>query len=266
MADEGWICLPNDFIEWEWYGDANTVHLFVHLLLSANQVDKRWQGVEVKRGQLVCGRKELAERLGMSEQNVRTALDHLKSSNEVTIKTYSKFSLVTLNNWDRYQQGNQQDLQETPVKQGSTSRTRKSNQQNVAEVTSKVTSKEQLATLEEKNKRLTLYKSKIEKVLKELESEIIAPGSPRLPSTIFTLLPIDEIDFFMMGMEEANIVVSTGSSCKSRTRDPSFSLLRMGYSKEEALRAIRISSGYFTLDAEVERLLDCMSQTIQKLR
>lgn len=127
-------------------------------------------------------------------------------------------------------------------------------------------SKEQLATLEEKNKRLTLYKSKIEKVLKELEAEIIAPTSPRLPSTIFTLLPIEEIDFFMMGMEEANIVVSTGSSCKSRTRDPSFSLLRMGYSKEEALRAIRISSGYFTLDTEVERLLDCMSQTIQKLR
>ncbi|MBK9502622.1 MAG: aminotransferase class V-fold PLP-dependent enzyme [Leptospiraceae bacterium] len=130
----------------------------------------------------------------------------------------------------------------------------------------KSASKEQLATLTEKNKRLNYYKTQIEKVLNEMGAEIIAPISPRLPSTVFTLLPIEEIDFFMMGMEEANIVVSTGSSCKSRTRDPSFSLLRMGYSKEEALRAIRISSGYFTLDTEVERLLDCMSQTIQKLR
>ncbi len=126
-------------------------------------------------------------------------------------------------------------------------------------------SKEQLASLVEKNIRLSSYRLLIEKTLQSLGAEIIAKSSPRLPSTIFTLLPIEEIDFFMMGMEEANIVVSTGSSCKSRTREPSFSLLRMGYTKEEALRAIRISTGYFTTDAEVERLLTCMSQTIQKL-
>ncbi len=123
----------------------------------------------------------------------------------------------------------------------------------------------QLSSLKEKNERLTNYKSKIEKTLREIGAEIIAESSPRLPSTTFTLLPIEEIDFFMMGMEEANIVVSTGSSCKSRTRDPSFSLLRMGYSKEEALRAIRLSTGYFTQQEEIERLLDCMRHTIQKL-
>ncbi len=126
-------------------------------------------------------------------------------------------------------------------------------------------SKEQLSTLIEKNIRLLKYKSQIEKVLTSLGAEIIAESSPRLPSTVFTLLPIEEIDFFMMGMEEANIVVSTGSSCKSRTREPSFSLLRMGYSKEEALRAIRISTGYFTTNEEVERLIESMSGIIKKL-
>ena len=69
----------------------------------------------------------------------------------------------------------------------------------------------------------------------------------------------------MMGMEEANIIVSTGSSCKSRTRDPSFSLLRMGYTKEEALRAIRISTGYFTNSEEIERLTVAIESIVRKL-
>lgn len=127
-------------------------------------------------------------------------------------------------------------------------------------------SKEQLASLIEKNLRLNFYRPLIENSLEKLGAEIIAKSSPRLPSTVFTLLPIEEIDFFMMGMEEANIVVSTGSSCKSRTREPSFSLLRMGYTKEEALRAIRISTGYFTTEAEVERLTEKMSEIIKKLQ
>jgi len=127
-------------------------------------------------------------------------------------------------------------------------------------------SKEQFKTLSEKNLRLTAYRNQIEKVLTKLGAEIIAENSPRLPSTTFTLLPIDDIDFFMLGMEEANLVVSTGSSCKSRTRDPSFSLLKMGYSKEEALRAIRISTGYFTTQDEVDRLIEVMTQLIKKLK
>ena len=123
----------------------------------------------------------------------------------------------------------------------------------------------QLASLEEKNKRLLTYRNQMEKKLKELGAEIIAENSDRLPSTTFTLLPIEEVDFFMMGMEEANIIVSTGSSCKSRTRDPSFSLLRMGYTKEEALRAIRISTGYFTNSEEIERLTVAIESIVRKL-
>jgi cysteine desulfurase len=54
-----------------------------------------------------------------------------------------------------------------------------------------------------------------------------------------------------MGLEEKGILISTGSSCKSRAREASTSLLNMGYTKDEALRAIRISTGYFTTEEEV---------------
>jgi cysteine desulfurase len=87
-----------------------------------------------------------------------------------------------------------------------------------------------------------------------------------LPSTIFAILPIEDVDFFMLGLEEKKILISNGSSCKSRTREASKSLLNMGYSKEESLRAIRISMGYFTTLEEVEILLQSIKELIFKLR
>lgn len=112
----------------------------------------------------------------------------------------------------------------------------------------------QLSTLEEKNLRLQKYKSSIENNLLKIGGTIIAEKSNRLPSTTFVILPSEDIDFILMGLEEKDIIVSTGSSCKSRAREASPSLLSMGYSREEALRAIRISTGYFTTLDEVEYL------------
>jgi len=94
----------------------------------------------------------------------------------------------------------------------------------------------------------------IENTLESLGGKIIGKDAHRLPSTSFVILPSDDIDFILLGLEEKKIVVATGSSCKSRAREASSSLLRMGYSKEEALRAVRISTGIFTTRDEVDKL------------
>ena len=101
--DNGFITLHRKITEWEWYTDGNTMRLFVHLLLKANHKEKKWRGQTIERGQLITGRKVLAEELKMGEQQVRTSLGHLKSTNEITIKSTNKFSLVTLVNYDFYQ-------------------------------------------------------------------------------------------------------------------------------------------------------------------
>ena len=101
--EEGWITIHRKIIKWEWYNEPNTFRLFLHLLLSANHKDQRWRGILVKRGQVIVGRKKLAEELGISERQVRTSMNHLKSTNEVTTKTTSKFTLVTLVNYSVYQ-------------------------------------------------------------------------------------------------------------------------------------------------------------------
>jgi cysteine desulfurase len=109
------------------------------------------------------------------------------------------------------------------------------------------------------------FRNKIESHLKKLGCEIVAENSLRLPHTIFAILPIEGIDFFMMGLEERSILVSTGSSCKSRAREPSSSLLSMGYSPEQALRAIRISYGCLTTDDEVDYLLKSFELVLKSL-
>ena len=107
----GWIKLHRSLLDWEWYDDANTCRLFIHLLLRANHKPKNWRGIAINTGQLLTGRKVLAEQTGLSEQQVRTSLNKLKSTNEITIKSTSHNSLITLVCWESYQQNNQDDNQ-----------------------------------------------------------------------------------------------------------------------------------------------------------
>ena len=99
----GWIKLHRDFTKFEWYQDANTVRLFLHLLITANHKKAKWQGNSIDRGQLITSHGNLANDLGLTIQNVRTSLLKLKKSENLTIKSTSKFTLLSVCNYDTYQ-------------------------------------------------------------------------------------------------------------------------------------------------------------------
>lgn len=103
MTSNGYIKLHRKLLSWEWYKDPNTRAVFLHLLLIANYGESRFKGIELHPGQAVIGRKALAKSLGLTERQVRTALKHLKTTNEIAIKTTNKFSVVTIVNWALYQ-------------------------------------------------------------------------------------------------------------------------------------------------------------------
>lgn len=112
MNDTGWISLYRKFTEWEWYTDANTMRVFLHLLLKANHKEGHWQGKIIQRGQLITGRKTIADELKISERSVRTALDKLKMTNEITIESTNKFSIVTIVKYDIYQDNQKENDQQ----------------------------------------------------------------------------------------------------------------------------------------------------------
>ena len=99
----GHIKIDRKILEWEWYKDLNTCRLFFHLLLRANWKDGRFQGMEIPRGSLVTSYNNLAAETGLSVKNVRTALKHLETTGEVAVNRHTKFSVVTIKNYNLYQ-------------------------------------------------------------------------------------------------------------------------------------------------------------------
>lgn len=128
MAGNGYIKLHRKMVDWRWYKDPNTFRVFIHLLLSASYKEEDYRGHHIMPGQVVCGRKQLAKELGMSEKAIRTALNHLKSTNEVTIKTTNKFSIITIEKWGKYQVEDSQKGQQKGQQNGQqrASKTQKS--------------------------------------------------------------------------------------------------------------------------------------------
>jgi len=104
----GFVKLHRQFLNWEWYDDINTKVLFLHLLLKANFKDKNWQGIEIKRGQLLTSVQHLAIETQLSVQQVRTSLDKLASTQEINKQTTSRYTLVGLVNYNEYQTNNKQ--------------------------------------------------------------------------------------------------------------------------------------------------------------
>ncbi len=99
----GWIKLHRSLLDWEWYDDVNTRLVFVHCLLQANFKDRSHKGTMFERGSFPCGRDQLAKDVGISTQQLRTSLNKLKSTGELTIKSTNKGTKITLCNYDSYQ-------------------------------------------------------------------------------------------------------------------------------------------------------------------
>lgn len=104
MENNSWIKLFRKFREWEWYDNSNVKDLFLELLLTVNFEDKQWHGILIKRGQIVTGIEELGKRIGLNRQQTRTAIAKLISTNEITKSSTPLYTIITVNNYDKYQE------------------------------------------------------------------------------------------------------------------------------------------------------------------
>jgi len=108
---EGWIKLHRKLIEWEWYSDKNVKALFLHCLLKANIKDKKWKGVDIKKGQFFTSISNLAFELDMTVKQIRIAMKKLENTGETASKGASNGTLITVCNYDIYQTSGQAEGQ-----------------------------------------------------------------------------------------------------------------------------------------------------------
>ena len=99
----GHIKLHRALTEWGWYKDLPTCKLWLHVLLRANYKACEWQGIEIPRGAFATSYAALSAESGLTVKQVRTALDKLKSTGEITVKTNRHYTIVTVAKYDEYQ-------------------------------------------------------------------------------------------------------------------------------------------------------------------
>jgi hypothetical protein len=99
----GFVKIHRQLIEWEWYSDMKVKSVFLHLLLTANFKDTNWKGQGINRGQVIIGKESLGKTLGLSIQEIKTVFKKLKKTGEISTKATPKFIIVTICNFECYQ-------------------------------------------------------------------------------------------------------------------------------------------------------------------
>ncbi len=102
MKEYGFIMLDRSIVNWRWFKDMKTAWLFINLLLMANYTQAQFKSHDIKRGQVVTSLHGLMEQSGLTYQEVRTALNHLKSTKDVTVQTTSKCTIITVENYEQF--------------------------------------------------------------------------------------------------------------------------------------------------------------------
>lgn len=113
MLKNGFVIIHRKIVDWEWYKNANTRAVFLHLILTCNHEAKKFMGETINPGERVASYATLASELGMSVRNVRTAINHLKSTSEVTSRTNYQYTVFTVVNYGMYQAKRQANRQTT---------------------------------------------------------------------------------------------------------------------------------------------------------
>ena len=114
--DSGFVKLYRKIEESSFYKDSEAVHLWVHLLLCASYKQRKiiFNGIEMelKSGQFITGRKALEAATGIEQSKCERLLKLFKTTQQIEQQKTNKFRIITICNWDRYQENEQQNEQQ----------------------------------------------------------------------------------------------------------------------------------------------------------
>lgn len=100
MTKTGFCPMSREVLNGPWHDTPNTQLVWLTLLLSANWEPRQWRDITIQRGQLVTSYSNIAQQTGLTVQNVRTAIKHLKSTGDLTQVITPEYSVFTIKNYD----------------------------------------------------------------------------------------------------------------------------------------------------------------------
>ena len=113
-----------------------------------------------------------------------------------------------------------------------------------------------MAALQGDATRLEGLRERLEAGLKQTPGMIVfSEDVPRLPNTTLFTVPGLRAETAVIGFDLGGIAVSSGSACSSGKVQPSHVLEAMGFGKELAQGAVRLSLGWSTSEADIDLAL-----------
>jgi cysteine desulfurase len=104
---------------------------------------------------------------------------------------------------------------------------------------------------------LETQRNRLENGLRQTPGTVVfSDDAPRLPNTTLFTVPGLKAETAVIGFDLAGIAVSSGSACSSGKVQPSHVLQAMGFGPELAQGAVRLSLGWSTSDADIDRCLE----------
>tara|TARA_R110000824_G_scaffold181444_1_gene362240 strand:+ start:3169 stop:3936 length:768 start_codon:yes stop_codon:yes gene_type:complete len=103
-VNNGWVKMSRGLLEWEWWDDHNVTRLFTYIILRANHSEQKWQGNLIKKGQFITSTKSLSSDTGLTAQQLTTSLSKLIKTGEINKQTTNRFTLITVENYNKYQE------------------------------------------------------------------------------------------------------------------------------------------------------------------
>lgn len=121
MNNRGYVKLYRSVLDCEWYSNLNMRVMFIHLLMTASWEDYIYtDGREIKRGQCRTTMPKLRAECGLTDKQSRNAMERLKKAGVVAVERFHKYSIITILNYDEYQQRGSLEVRERAVKGQST--------------------------------------------------------------------------------------------------------------------------------------------------
>ena len=116
--------------------------------------------------------------------------------------------------------------------------------------------------------KISALRDRLEKEIQKISPEIIihAKNAPRVANTSLFSLPGAKSETMLMAFDLEGICLSNGSACSSGRVEASHVLKAMGAPDDQAKSALRVSMGWNTTPAEIDRFLEIWSKLYDRFK